>query len=290
MLIGCGEPTAKCANACLGDSGPDAAPYNPVEGLGNVERIQAGFMFTEGPQWVGDKLLFTDIPANTIYQYATGAVTQFKMPSGNANGLAFDNGALFAAQHGTRTVTKDAIPIASMFEGKKLNSPNDVIVADDGTVYFTDPPYGIPQGQQQELSFNGVYALSGTTLTALHRGATSERPNGIGLSLDSKTLYVADTSDGGLYTIDLATKQRAKLAMTAGGADGLAIDGQGNVFVTSTAGVEVFSPSGTKWGTITVPRKPTNCAFGDSDLQTLYITAQDSVFKVRLAHPGLADH
>lgn len=267
---------------------PDApvTPYNPLSGAGNVELIQAGFMFTEGPQWIGEKLLFSDIPANTIYQYANGAVTMFAMPSGNSNGLAYD-GALYRAEHGTRTVTKDGVAIASMFEGKKLNSPNDVIVGD--AIYFTDPPYGI-QSNQQELTFNGVFELSGTTLTALHRGASSERPNGIGLSPTKTTLYVADTSDGGLYTIDLATKQRTKLAMTAGGADGLAIDVQGNIFVTSNAGIEVFAPSGTKWGTIAVPKKPTNCAFGDADHQTLYITAQDSLFKVRLAHPGLPDN
>lgn len=291
LLIGCGdEASGRCSdtNVCLPDSGSPAPPYNPVEGVGRVELIQAGFMFTEGPQWIdASLLLFSDIPANTIYKLENGAITVALMPSGNSNGLAFGNG-LYAAEHGTRSVTKDSVAIASMFEGKKLNSPNDLIVVGD-TVYFTDPPYGI-QSNQQELTFNGVFELSGTTLTALHRGALSERPNGIGISPDLKTLYVADTSDGGLYTIDLATKQRAKLAQTAGGADGLAIDIQGNIFVTSTAGVEVFAPSGTKWGTIAVPKKPTNCAFGDFDHQTLYITAQDSVFKVRLAHPGLADH
>ena len=298
-LVACSdEPSGRCLDTavCLPDSGPivpDAPPYNPLDGIGNVELIQGGFMFTEGPQWIGDKLLFSDIPANTIYQYVNGAVSQFKMPSGNSNGLAFD-GALYAAEHGTRSVTKDGVAIASMFEGKKLNSPNDLVFVDDlvtfgTTVYFTDPPYGI-QANQQELAFNGVFMLTATTLTAIHRGALTERPNGIGVSPNQSTLYVDDTDDGGLYTINLSTKQRAKLAQTSGGADGLAVDQAGNIYVTSNAGIEVFSPTGTKWGTITVPKKPANCAFGDADHQTLYITAQDSLYKVRLAHPGLPNN
>lgn len=245
-------------------------------------------MFTEGPQWIDSFLVFSDIPANTIYKLENGAVTVGQTPSGNSNGLAFSDDALYAAEHGTRSVTKESVAIASMFEGKKLNSPNDLIVV-AGTVYFTDPPYGI-QANQQELTFNGVFELAGTTLTAIYRGPAKARPNGIGLSPDGTTLYVDDTDDGGLYTIKRATKERTKLAMTSGGADGLAIDAAGNIFVTSNAGIEVFSPTGTKWGTITVPKKPANCAFGDSDYQTLYITAQDSLYKVRLAHPGLPNN
>jgi gluconolactonase len=295
-VMGCHDDNRCCDTTdcrCLGDAAPDvpnAPPSNPLDGIGSVELIQSGFMFTEGPQWAGDKLLFSDIPANTIYQYANGAVGVFKMPSGNSNGLAF-TGNLYAAEHGTRSVTRDGVAIASMFEGKKLNSPNDLIalidlVTWDTSVYFTDPPYGIA-ANQQELAFNGVFELEGTTLTAIYRGSTSERPNGIGVSPSQTTLYVDDTEDGGLYTIDISSKQRAKLAMTAGGADGLAVDGYGNIFVTSNAGIEVFSPAGMKWGTITVPKKPSNCAFGDTDYQTLYITAQDSLYKVRLANPGL---
>jgi gluconolactonase len=292
-LIGCGdEPAGRCPDraVCVVDGGPvppDAPPSNPLDGIGNVELVQGGFMFTEGPQWTGDKLLFSDIPANTIYQYANGTVTQFKMPSGNSNGLAFFEGHLVAAEHGTRSVTSDGVVLASMFEGKKLNSPNDVIVAGD-TVYFTDPPYGI-QGNQQELAFNGVFALSGD-LTALYRGTLTEKPNGIGISPDGTTLYVDDTDDGGLYTINIATKERTKLAMTAGGADGLAVDAQGNIFVTSNAGIDVFSPMGMKWGTIAVPKKPSNCAFGAADFKTLFITAQDSLYKVRLVSPGLPNN
>lgn len=288
-LIGCGgdDGATPSDGAVAVDASVDAFVGNPLDGIGSVELIQGGFMFTEGPQWVGDKLLFSDIPANTIYQYANGAVTQFKMPSGNSNGLAYTD-ALYAAQHGTRSVTKDGVAIASMFESKTLNSPNDVIVV-GGTVYFTDPPYGI-QANQQELAFNGVFELTGTTLTAIYRGSTTARPNGIGASPNQSTLYVDDTDDGGLYAIDITTKERTKLAQTSGGADGLAVDTPGNIFVTSNAGIEVFAPNGMKWGTIAVPKKPSNCAFGDGDHQTLYITAQDALYKVRLAHPGLPNN
>jgi streptogramin lyase len=168
------------------------------------------------------------------------------MPSNNSNGLALDGaGKLVAAEHGSRSVTRDGAAIATVFETKKLNSPNDVIVAGDGTIYFTDPPYGIPSGQTQELAFNGVFRIAPNgTLTAEHMGPTSSRPNGIGLSPDGKTLYVADTADGNLYRFTVGTdgalSNRTVHAMTSGGPDGLAIDSGGNIFVTTSVGVEGF--------------------------------------------------
>ena len=278
-------------------SGPDAPIFNPLDGIGNVEVVQAGYMFTEGPQWreaTGD-LIFSDIPANTVYRYTPGggAPVIHRMPSGNTNGNALDNaGLVIAAQHGTRSVTRDGTAIATTFEGSLLNSPNDVIVATDGTIYFTDPPYGISMGQWQ-LNFMGVFRIDTQgTLTAEHRGATTERPNGIGLSPDGLTLYVADSGNGQIHKFTVtqpggALTARTMFAQTSGGADGLAIDIQGNVFQSATAGVEVWKPDGTKWGTIPVPKKATNCAFGGADHKTLYITAQDTLYRVQLANPGL---
>lgn len=277
-------------------SGPDAAAVNPLDGVGNVELVRGGYMFTEGPQWRETEgvLLFTDIPASTIYQYTPGgaAPTVFRMPSFESNGLAIDpgDGTVISAQHNNHTVARDGTEIVAIFENNRLNSPNDVIVDGDGTIYFTDPPYGLPSTVTGQ-PFMGVFRIApNDQVTAEHRGAMTERPNGIGLSLDSKTLYVADTADGKLWKFPIdgngALGTRTMLAMTSGGADGLAIDSFGNIFVTTSAGVEVFAPSGTKWGTIVVPMQPSNCAFGDADHKTLYITARSSLYKVRLANPG----
>ncbi len=276
---------------------PDAyVPVDPLVGAGTVELVQGGYQFTEGPQWrdtPGD-LLFSDVQGNTIYRYTPGggAPVVHRMPSSNSNGLALDaSGALLAAEHGSRTVTRDATPIASMFEGNKLNSPNDVIVSDDGVVYFTDPPYGISM-PQQELSFNGVFSLkTDGTLTAEYKGPTSSRPNGIGLSPDGSTVYVADTADGKLYAYTVMANgsliDRRVLATTSGNPDGLAIDSAGNILVATSTGIEAFSATGTRWGVIAVPQQPANCAFGDSDHKTLYITARTALYKVRLTVEGL---
>lgn len=298
LATACGGDSGTAIDAPAGGDTPpvDAAMFDPLAGIGTVELVRGGYMFTEGPQWreaEGD-LVFSDIPANTIYRYAgSGVPVVHKMPSNMSNGLAIDGtGKLVAAEHGSRTVTRDGTAIASMFETKQLNSPNDVIVASDGTIYFTDPPYGLPGGTQSALGFMGVFRIApGGTLTAEHRGAMTARPNGIGISPDGKTVYVADTADGRLYKFavggDGALGPREMLAMTAGNPDGLAIDTGGNIFVTTSGGVEVFAPSGTRWGNITTPMQPANCGFGDADHKTLYITARTAVYRVRVANPGL---
>lgn len=295
-----------CLVACGGDDGlgpadggTDAAPVDPLAGVGTVELVQGGYMFTEGPQWRESTgvLLFTDIPANTIYQYTPGGgmPTVFRANSHEANGLAIDGGgAVISAHHNNHRIERDGDELVSIFENNRLNSPNDVIVAADGTIYFTDPPYGLMSGTQAQ-PFMGVFRIApDMTVTAEHRGAMTERPNGIGLSIDGKTLYVADTDDGKVWGFpvgaDGALGTRQVVATTSGGPDGLAIDAAGNLFVATTAGVEVFAPSGTKWGTIAVPMQPSNCAFGDADHQTLYITAREGLYKVRLANPGEPRH
>jgi len=302
-------------SACGDDGGaatdapavPDAAPADaaktdatsfgdPLAGVGTVELVEDGLLFTEGPQWrdtEGD-LLFSDVQGNTTYRYVPGGdVTVFRMPSANANGLAIDPmGKVLSAEHGSRSVTRAATPIATMLGTKRLNSPNDLVAAADGTIYFTDPPFGINPATQQELDFNGVFRIAPNgTLTAEYMGATSTRPNGIGLSPDGATVYVADTADGNLYRFpvgsDGALGTRSLVSATAGNPDGLAIDTDGNIFVAVSTGIEVFSPSGQRWGLISVSPQPANCAFGDADHKTLYITARPAVYRVHLAHAGL---
>lgn len=299
-LAGCGGGSGKDVDAPPGGDGSvDAPMFDPLAGVGTVELVQGGYMFTEGPQWreATSDLVFSDINGNTIYRYTgTGAPAPLRTPSNNSNGLAVDgNGALIAGEHTSRSVTRDGVAIASMFEGKKLSSPNDVIVAGDGTIYFTDPPYGIPSGGVNEQGFNGVYRIAPNgTLTAEYRGATSTRPNGIGISPDGTTLYVADTADGKIYKFpinpDGSLGMRTMFVMTQGNPDGLAIDSGGNVLVTTSGGVEAFAPTGTRWGNIAVPMQPANCAFGDADGKTLYITARTALYRVRLANPGLPRH
>jgi gluconolactonase len=290
----CDETSPAPGDAAISDT----SLIDPLMGVGAVELVASGFQFTEGPQWrvAAQDLVFTDIPANTIFRYTPGGPppTALRMPSNNANGLATDaNGALLAAEHGSRAVTRDATVVVDRFEGLRLNSPNDLIATPDGSIYFTDPPFGI-QPNQRELDFIGVFRISPAgTLTAEHRGALSERPNGIGRSPAAEAIYVADSADGVLYRFRVeagALSARAELARTAGAADGLAVDAAGNIFVTSRAGIEVFSPGGIKWGTIAVPEQPANCAFGDADLRTLYVTARTSLYRVRLANVGTADH
>lgn len=289
------------------DGGMDAPPPfmgDPLIGIGPVTEVPTpnpGMKFLEGPQWrkaEGD-WLFTNIPASIVYRYVPGGqVTPYLTPSGMANGIAAEaSGTLLLAEHGGRRIsrisgaTPTVAPVAERFENKLFNSPNDVIVAGDGTIYFTDPPYGLA-GRTREINFNGVFrvAVDGT-VTAEHRAAQNANPNGIAISPDGMTVYVAFTNNGEVLKFPVmaggALGAPSRAAMTAGGADGMAVDAAGNLFVTSNAGIEVFKPDGTKWGAITVPIKPTNCAFGGADGKTLMITTSTALYQVVLQHPGL---
>lgn len=282
----------------------DRPPFgNPLDGIGQVTMVGSGYMFTEGPQWRAgtSEFLFSDIAGNTIYRWpGTGAPVQFRNPSSNSNGLALDlSGSLLACEHGMRRVSRGDGPtpstVVSTFEGSRFNSPNDVTVRSDGTIYFTDPPYGI-QDNQRELSFMGVFriAAGGNTTTAEHRGALSDRPNGIALSPDERLLYVGDSEAHIIRVFDVATdgslSDRRMFVTPANTPDGMAVDTDGNLFVATSAGVQVYSPTGTLWGTITVPMQPSNVAFGGADARTLLITARTAVYRVTLANPGLPNH
>lgn len=293
------SPDAGEADAASADAG---TAVDPLEGVGPVELVDEGFMFTEGPLWLPEQgvLLFSDVPGNTIYRVpASGEAEIFRMPSGNANGLALDQGGLLlAAEHGNRRISRSEIDgtpvdVATEYEDKRLNSPNDITVASDGTIYFTDPPYGIEEGQA-ELDFNGVFRIpaAGGDPVAEFEGATAtSRPNGLVLSLDESFLYVADSQanvvhrfavgNDGALTIDAAP-----FIPDITTPDGMERDTLGNLFIAAQDGVRVYAPDGTLWGTIEVPLQPSNVAFGGADYRTLYITARTAVYRVQLANPG----
>jgi gluconolactonase len=273
---------------------------DPLAGIGQVTPVGTGYQFTEGPQWreAANEFVFSDIDGNTIYHWpTTGTPATFRMPSGNSNGLAVDNqNVLLACEHGARRVSRGdgATPttVFDHFEGSRLNSPNDIVVRYDGTIFFTDPPYGI-QDAQRELPFMGVFRISATTgmLTAERRGALTERPNGIAISPNQTTLYVGDSEANLVRAFDIGfdgvlSNARVFLPSVAG-PDGMAIDVDGNLYIASSAGVAVYAPDATLWGTIGVPMQPANVAFGGADHRTLLITARTAVYQVHTPIAGL---
>lgn len=259
---------------------------------GPVETVADGFQFTEGPVWLpSGVLIFSDIPADTIYR---GDKTVFRKPSGKSNGLTLDRqGRLIACEHWNRRVTRTekdgrVTVVADTYDGKKLNSPNDAVVRSDGTIFFTDPPYGL-EGREAELPFRGVYAISPAGELRL---LTDEfkTPNGLAFSPDEKTLYIGDSGEGLVRAYDVAKDgalANGRLLCKLPVPDGMKVDEHGRLWCTADDGVRVFAPTGEHVGTVAFPQPPANCAFGDEDGKTLYVTARSGVYKVRCAVPGL---
>lgn len=272
-----------------------------------LEELACGYQFTEGPAWSPRGFwVFSDVPGNTMYRWdpRDSNISVFRSPSYYANGNVFDRrGTLYTAQH-DRMVTFTPRAggkafrkrpeilgvLASTFDGRKLNSPNDIAIHDSGWAYFTDPQFGLigfgPQEAPEEQPVRGVYRVSPERQIERVSG-TIASPNGIGFSPEQDRLYVADYSNGAIYAFDVNARgeprnQRvfAQVAPIDGAAaaDGFAVDAQGRLLVAGTGGITVFGPDGDRLGLIAVPRSPSNVAIGGRRQNTLFVTAQDCVF------------
>lgn len=266
-------------------------------------QLAAGFGFVEGPVWFAEDaaLLFSDIPNDRIHRLGEdGAVSVHRAPSHHANGLTRDAaGALIACEHGSRQVTRTGADgrstvLASRYRGLRLNSPNDVVQGADGSVYFTDPPYGI-RPEEQEQPVQGLYRIRPGAPEPELLAADFDRPNGLAFSPDGRRLYVADSAVRHLRVFEVGDDgslagggEFASMAAAPPGVpDGLKVDGRGRLFSTGPGGVWVIDPTGRHLGSILVPETASNCAWGGNDWCSLFVTAGTGVYRVRVREPGL---
>lgn len=274
-----------------------------------VQRAVGGFVFTEGPLWdpQDGTLLFSDIPANRIYRWRDGSHAElFRQPSGKSNGLTWSvDGALIACEHLNRRVSLNrqdgtVISLADSYQGRRLNSPNDVVSHSSGRIYFSDPPYGIQSESmgaiaEQEQPVNGLYLVSeeGAEPTLVVEGL--ERPNGLAFSPDERLLYVNDTPRYQVHVFHVEadgtlTGGRVFAQFSAdqgeGRPDGMKIDVEGNVYTTGPGGLWVLNPAGEILARVHLPEKSANCAWAE-DGHTLYITASTSIYRIRTQIRGI---
>jgi gluconolactonase len=289
-----------------------AFSQSPVPAGAKLEKLATGLLQPEGPLWKdGVGLLFSDLRSNKIYKWSPvdSLLQVFLDSSETSNGLTFDQqGRLVLTQMAMRRVSRQEpdrtiTVLASKYNGKRFNSPNDIVVKSDGAIFFTDPDNNIPTGQSMELTFRGIFRISTTNSVTL-LDSTVNKPNGICFSLDEKKLYVDDSNN--IYAWDvvndstLAHKQLFYHIPAPGYTDGMKIDAAGNIYCTGPNGVWIVSPSGTGLGIIAMTLTPSNCAWGDADRKTLYITAgynsgsnagDVGIYRIRLASTtGVRDH
>ena len=295
--------TAAAADVQIDDAAEFARCVSPDA---TVKKLATDMQFIEGPVWLKDKrvLVFSDIPANELKQWNGEKVTSFRQPSRKANGNTLDlSGRLVTCEHDGRRVSiqeKDGAvkTLVDSFEGKKLNSPNDVAVRSDGTVWFTDPEYGLAnrpgtkEKEDKQQPGNFVYRHDPKTgrTTAVVRDFV--QPNGLAFSPDEKRLYVADSgTPRHIRVFDVATdgtvsNGRVFCTIDKGGPDGIRVDQQGRVWSSAGDGVHIFAADGKRLGKILVPEAPANLCFGGDDGKTLFITARKSLYSVPVGVSG----
>ena len=256
-----------------------------------IDRVAGGFRFTEGPAWSREGfLLFSDVPNDQILKYVPGEKpTVFRENSNGANGNAFDaQGRFYSCESRTRRVVRmdkkgNLQVLAEKWEGKRLNAPNDIVIRKDGHVYFTDPAFG-NQADTRELDFYGVYHITPKGELSLI-AKPAGRPNGIAFAPGGHMLYVANSDEHNVRAYDVdhngeVSNERVVISGVSGVPDGIRVDEKGNIYIAAN-GVAIYDAHGKLTETIDFSETPANCAFGDSDLQTLYVTARTSLYRVR---------
>mgnify|MGYP001829020654 CR=1 FL=1 len=271
------------------------------------ERLATGFRFVEGPSWhaAEEALYFSDIIGNAQYRWhADDGVSTFRAPSFMANGTTWDpQGRLLVCEHAGSRVSRVDLAgnyeiLVSHFDGKQLNSPNDIVVKSDGGIYFTDPPYGrnATHGvlREQELDFQGVYRLDPETRELTLLVDDFAGPNGLCFSVDEAHLFVNDTVRQHIRVFEVAADgslRNGRLFAETGGsepgvADGMKFDRAGHLYCCGSGGIHVFDAEGERLGIIRLPEPPANFTWGGADLQDLLITARQSIYRLRVRIPG----
>lgn len=262
-----------------------------------VTRIASGMQFTEGPVWIlrEQRLVWSDIPNSLQMQWtqAKGVEAYRKVAASNGNLLDLD-GNLLTCQHAGRNLIRTdpdgkITVLVDRYDGKKLNSPNDLAIHSDGTIWFTDPTYGLKE-EPSEIGSNNVYRFNPES-KELHAVCSDfDMPNGIAFSHDEKRVFISDTGRIGTIRVFDIPKSGASLTQPIFEidirCDGMCVDSEGNLYTTSQGGVHVFAPDGSKLGLIPVAEQPANVCFGGADFQTLFITARSSVYSIPLRVSG----
>ncbi len=281
-----------------------ADPTKMISSLGEVELVGDGFKFTEGPAWDPSGVLyFTDIPNTSIHRlHADGKIDLFTNDSKHTNGLLITHdGRLLGCQMDGQVVEFDknnasTTVIADSYEGKRFNAPNDLVVDKEGGIYFTDPLFAAPTPLPQTVQ--AVYYISSDkTISRVTEGIKA--PNGIGLSPDGKRLYVCPSQQSEMLVYEIigagklsSGKTLCTLTQPEGktgtGADGIVLDVEGNVYITTNLGVEIVSPQGEHLGLVRFPEQPANVTFGGNDRKTMYATARSGLYRVQMPIAGLA--
>ncbi|MEI6872383.1 MAG: SMP-30/gluconolactonase/LRE family protein [Verrucomicrobiota bacterium] len=280
-----------------------------VSATATLQRLGTDMKFLEGPQWVpsqGGYLIFSDIPSNELKKWTPKeGISVFRQPSNNANGNTLDHqGRLISAEHSGRRVsitdeTGNAVTVVDQFEGKKLNSPNDVVVSADGALWFTDPDYGLasdPTTKQKigkEIEGDFVFRFDPKTKALAAVAKDFNKPNGLCFSPDGKRLYVADSgAPRHIRSFDVQSDGRLEngrvfAKIDNGSPDGIRCDTEGRLWSSAGDGIHVFSPSGDLLGKILVPEAPANLAFGGPEMKTLFITARKSLYSIEVNAQGI---